>query len=539
MATILVVDDHADNRHLLRTVLGYCGHEVLEASGGQEGLELARRTRPGLIISDILMPGMDGYQFARELRAEERTSDIPLLLSSAHYLGPRAKMFAAECGVSDFVAKPVEPETLIELVASLLEAPPLVRRMQSEEHLQERHLELIADQLVAKNQALERAVQRLAALSDIGIGLYRASSLASVLEAAVGAARSLTGAAVAIVAAAQGERLVTRCLGMVPPTLADDPAGPSPLAKYERVATAALAPLRPVVVPVIAGGRRLGAIIIAKAPEAEGFDSIDHYCASLLANQLAVAIQQIQLMDALRAVRDDAMAQRLRAERAHQAKTAFLAAASHDLRQPYQAMELFHGVLAATISDPTARRALDLLGVAMAAGQQLLTSLLELSALEAGIVRPRTEAVHLRRICDGLADEVRDQAAAKGLGFGYVPSSAVVVTDPVLLGRMVRNLLSNALKYTMSGRVLLGCRRAAGRVRIEVVDTGPGIPTEQQGLIFHEFVQLDDTGRESVRGLGLGLAVVEKTGRVLGHPVGMRSMPGRGSAFFIEVPVQR
>lgn len=227
------------------------------------------------------------------------------------------------------------------------------------------------------------------------------------------------------------------------------------------------------------------------------------------------------------------------AEQANLAKSRFLAAASHDLRQPYQAMALFHSFLSGQLTDPGQRRALDALGSAMKAGEELLSALLDLSVLDSGSQTPRPEPIVVADLLDGVAREFQATATAQGLSLRYVPCTAVVATDPRMFGRMVRNLVSNAIKYTPSGKVLLGCRRVGGEVRVEVWDTGPGIPADKRDAIFDEFIRLDSPDRERVRGLGLGLAIVARTGRLLGHAVAVRSWPGRGSVFSIRMPAAR
>jgi signal transduction histidine kinase len=225
------------------------------------------------------------------------------------------------------------------------------------------------------------------------------------------------------------------------------------------------------------------------------------------------------------------------AERASMAKSRFLAAASHDLRQPFQAMELYREVLDNRLTEPGQRQALTALTTAMASGSDLLNALLHVSTLEAGVTIPVVEAVDMQPLLAGLADEFRSLAERQGLGFRFVPCSAVILTDRQLFARMARNLLTNALRYTATGCVLMGCRRRGGHVRLEVWDTGPGIPPERQAEIWEEFTQLGNLERDRSKGLGLGLAIVARTGKLLGHPVGLRSQPGKGAVFFIEAPL--
>ncbi len=223
------------------------------------------------------------------------------------------------------------------------------------------------------------------------------------------------------------------------------------------------------------------------------------------------------------------------AEQANRAKSRFLAAASHDLRQPFQAMSLFHHILTARLSDDKQLEMAGKLGEAIAAGNTLLNTLLDTSALEAGNVKPRPVAFPLQEVTDRLTREFAEQAASKGMTLRMVPTSAWVLSDPVLLERMVRNLLVNALRYAGSGTILLGCRHRGGNVLVEVWDTGPGIPADQLKLIFDDFYRCGTDQPDGGRGLGLGLSIVRRTAQILGHQVDVRSCLGKGTVFSITV----
>ncbi|ACJ00823.1 ATP-binding protein [Rhodospirillum centenum] len=233
----------------------------------------------------------------------------------------------------------------------------------------------------------------------------------------------------------------------------------------------------------------------------------------------------------------EAEAAKLEAERANRAKSRFLAAASHDLRQPFQAMRLFLHLLESRLEDATQIDLAHKLGESLDSGETLLNALLELSALEAATVTPSLATVPVAPMLRRLAQEFAPQAAVKGLRLRVVPASVDIRSDPVLLDRMLRNLLSNAVRNTAGGGLLLGARRQDGHLRLEVWDTGSGIPAEKQQAIFEEFVQLDDGPRDRRQGLGLGLAIVQRTAQLLGHRVGVRSVPGKGSCFSVTVPV--
>jgi signal transduction histidine kinase/CheY-like chemotaxis protein len=222
---------------------------------------------------------------------------------------------------------------------------------------------------------------------------------------------------------------------------------------------------------------------------------------------------------------------------ANQAKSRFLAAASHDLRQPMHALGLF---LAQAREAPTAAERERLLGKIDAschAVSELVEALLDVSKLDAGAVTPRPGEFAVQAVLDRVEHDFALAAQAKGLRLRVRPSPLRVVTDPALLERIVVNLVGNALRYTRSGGVLVACRRRGGRARLEVWDTGVGIPADQRERIFEEFYQADAASGETARGLGLGLAIVRRLARLLGVTIDLRSREGRGSVFAVEVPI--
>ena len=224
------------------------------------------------------------------------------------------------------------------------------------------------------------------------------------------------------------------------------------------------------------------------------------------------------------------------AEMANLGKSRFLAAASHDLRQPLQTIALLQGILAATVKDADGVKLVTKLGESMDVMSDMLNKLLDINQLEAGIVTPTLENFSISTLFERLRDDLSYHAEGKRLNCRVVSSRQTVRSDPTLLEQMIRNLVSNAVKYTDKGKVLLGCRRHGDRLRIKVWDTGPGIPEMQLKAVFEEFHQLDNPARERVRGLGLGLSIVQRLADLLGHEIHVRSRPGKGSVFSIEVP---
>src|SRR5271165_3294183 len=227
------------------------------------------------------------------------------------------------------------------------------------------------------------------------------------------------------------------------------------------------------------------------------------------------------------------------AEEANLSKTRFLAAASHDILQPLNAARLYASSLTEAASQVGREESADLarnVDVSLEAVEEILGALLDISRLDAGATRPEISGVPVADLMRMLEVEFAPIAKSKGLALRFVPTMLAIRTDRRLMRRLLQNLVSNALKYTLKGRVLVGCRRAGGAVRIEVWDTGLGIPAERQRTVFEEFQRLDQ-GARVARGLGLGLSIVERLGRVLGHPLGLNSRPGEGSVFFVTAPL--
>ena len=227
------------------------------------------------------------------------------------------------------------------------------------------------------------------------------------------------------------------------------------------------------------------------------------------------------------------------AQLATQAKTRFLAAASHDLRQPTHALGMFVARLAQLQHNTEARHLIGSLERSVQALQDMLDGLLDLSRLETGVVQAQIRAFSLNMIFDQLRVDFSLVAAEKSLRLRIKASDALVLSDPALLQRILLNLLDNALRYTLHGWVLLACRRTADgkQVRIEIRDTGIGIAPEHHAAIFNEFYQVNNVARDRSKGMGLGLNIVARATQLLGLRLQMRSRPGQGTCFSLELPL--
>ncbi len=234
--------------------------------------------------------------------------------------------------------------------------------------------------------------------------------------------------------------------------------------------------------------------------------------------------------EALRIAKEDA-------ERANRMKSDFLAAASHDIRQPLQRLCLLQEVLSRKLDDPDQQRLAGELGATITGMIETLNTLLDIDQIESGVLEPGLQDVAVSEVLARLREQHLDQARAKGLALRLVPTTAHVHTDPRLLMRILQNLVSNAIKYTSAGKILIGCRRRGELLRLEVHDTGIGIPAGEIPSIFEKYHRVEGPARMKSAGLGIGLAVVRRLAMLLGHDLDVRSKLGRGSMFAILVPV--
>lgn len=238
-----------------------------------------------------------------------------------------------------------------------------------------------------------------------------------------------------------------------------------------------------------------------------------------------------------KAVEAELSAARKQAELANLAKSSFLSAASHDLRQPLQNLALLQSALRRGIGGSEGHILITRIGHSLEIMKGILDSLLDVNRIEGGKLVPSITAFQLNEVFDSLADDFSDLAKGKGLQWRVVRSKIAVHSDRRILEVMIRNLLSNAVRYTERGKILVGCRRAGDKVRIEVWDTGTGITREDIPRIFQEYYQAHDY--KHPEGYGLGLAIVQRLGETLNHAVNVRSTPNKGSCFSIEVSVSQ
>lgn len=540
MAMILVVDDHPENRDLMTTILGYQGYQVLEANDGLAALSLIQSHKPDLIISDILMPAMDGFEFVRRLREQPGRGDIPVVFSTAHYLSAEARALAARCGVPHILPKPFEPEQLIRLTADLLSTipgggstPPLAPPPPGDA-FEAAHLKLLTDQLAEHNRALALANRQLEA--EVAIRRQAEQRYRAVVDTAAdaivviddhGTIRSFNTAA-------------ERTFGYLPSEVIGENVSvlmPEPyrsrhdgfLDRYGKTGERRIIGIG----REVEGRRKDGTTFPLDLAVAQWSEGGCRYFTGIMRD----ITPRKQAEAAVLAAKDQALQAKVEAEQANLAKSKFLAAVSHDLRQPAQAMVLFASLISQALRGHPQEECVRHFEHALSGLNNMLDVLLDVSRLDAGCVVARPTRVSLGDLILPLAAEYGLRANRQGLRLRTVRSSAWVVSDPALLERMLRNLIENALTYTPTGSVLIGCRRRGGHVRIDVVDTGIGIADSDRDQMFDEFFQVGNPERDRNKGLGLGLAIVKRLSQLLDHPVEVASHPGRGTRISILLPV--
>lgn len=261
-----------------------------------------------------------------------------------------------------------------------------------------------------------------------------------------------------------------------------------------------------------------------------------HNLNNLLTQSLTIRYENVDLIGEL--TRETAAADRARAsaEAANRDKTQFLAAASHDLRQPLHALGLFGAALAARVHEPATRDIIASINATVEALERQFTALMDISKLDAGAVSPARGHFPLAPLFARLECEFAPLAASRRLRLTVVPTRLWVDSDPVLLERILANFVSNAVGHTERGGAVLGARRRAAHVAIEVRDTGSGIPASERERIFDAFYQIRSAPRGAGQGMGLGLAIIRRLAALLDHPIEVDSTPSRGSRFAVVVP---
>jgi signal transduction histidine kinase/CheY-like chemotaxis protein len=584
MATILVVDDVAANREFLMTLLGYRDHRLIEAADGSEALTLARVEHPDLIISDILMPTMDGYEFVQQLRADRAIAKTPVIFSTADFLEREATALADRCGVSYVLSKPCEPEDVLRTVETALglrEIPPAPPEFAD---FDREHLRLLANTLEQKVEELKAVNQKMSVLIEVGHQLASEHHPLLLLEEYCRAARSIIGANSANVGVLNEDE---QTLGHFYVCGAGENLlgyGPSPdkmpgnlLQEYRPCRLSHLdgdprlvglpAGFPPVYsllgVPITFQARVYGWLCLTNKLGADEFSEEDEDLAYTLAAQMAVAYEnallytevqdynselRIEVAEGKRVEEDRArllaseQEARRKAEDLNQAKDLFLTTISHELREPLTAILGWARILRTEESDPaTLSYAIETIERNIDVQVRLIEDLMDTSRIENGKLRLDFQPVDLGPVVQAAVDVVRPAAEEKGVQLLLTLNSSPteVTGDPARLQQVVWNLLSNAIKFTaVGGSVAVRVEPVDGKAAILIQDTGRGVSSELLPHIFERFIQGDEPGTRRKAGLGIGLSLVHKLVSLHGGTVSAESPgEGQGMAFNVTLPL--
>lgn len=526
--TVLVCEDHPQLRAFLAEVLGE-SFNVVAVANGALGLERIRKAAPDVIVTDIMMPVMSGDQLVAELQKDVRLSRLPVLVLSARADEAMRERLLAN-GAKDYLNKPFGRSELRARVANLM----TVKR---------------------SAQELEEQLRDVRRLHELSTRLIRATDLPDVLDEILAATvvlqtadfghlqlfDSRTGSLRIVAQRGFSQRYLQYFQTM---SADDSSAAGRALRAGNRVIiedvqqNAAYEPHLEVAehegyravqsTPIIGRDGGVKGMLSTHFRQPHCPPEADLQLTDLYVRLAADLIERLQNEDSLRLARDNA-------DRANRAKSRFLATASHDLRQPAQALSLLNGSLQRMPLPDDAIEVVVQQEHSILAMSRLLNALLDISKLESGAIKPQIQNFTLASCLEELRTEFSGIARDKGLCLQIVNSARCARSDPTLVGQILRNLVSNAIRYTRQGFVCLRCREEAATVRIEVEDSGIGIAQEHLPFVFDEFYQV--RGASGTReGHGLGLSIVQRAARLLDHDLGVRSELGRGTTFTLCLP---
>jgi PAS domain S-box-containing protein len=518
MASILVLDDRAVERELLDVVLTSASHKVLHAATGEDALALAHTERPELIIADILMPGMDGYEFVHALRDDPDTASIRVILCTATYHEDDVRRLALACGVSHVLIKPVEPDEILRTVAETLDAEPEPVREEPSDRFGREQLRAANARLIEKVAALERAEE----VRNLLVAIVESSDDAIIAKTLDGIVMSWNRGAQDLYGYSASEIVGKSIAMLVPPERPDEL--PEILARIGRGEVAHQ-------LETVRVRKDGGSVDVALTISPIYNNAGKLAGAATIARDISVRKQ---------AERELALAHRTAMETAR-AKSEFLTNMSHEMRTPLNGLIGMTGLLADTSLDQQQRQYVDVLTVSSEALLAVVSNVLDFSTLEAGRMQLDLGDFDLRELVGETMSVLAGSARAKSLGLGHEVDSDVpagVRGDRVRLRQVLLNLLSNAVKFTAIGEVLLHVRRDGGeRLHFDVSDSGVGIDDAQAASLFDAFTQADQSSTRRYGGAGLGLAISRELVQQMGGEIGCESRAGGGSTFWFTVPL--
>ncbi|MBI1759853.1 MAG: response regulator [Acidobacteria bacterium] len=588
---ILVVEDSRMQAQMLCFHLEEAGFSWLLAENGKQALELLRAHRPALIVAEVALPELDGFELARQIKADENLNHIPLILLTVLTDGMEV-LRGLECGADNFITKPYEPAYLLARINYLLANRPLCEQGKSPAGLElefngKRHL-ITAERrqildlwlstceqyvqlnrhLHAREKDLKSTSNRLSVLHDIAVTISQSLDLDEILQAAPKKLQATLNVEVAAIFLQEEEGLVLRAHRHLPKSMLRDLAttnlAQSQLAEICRQGEVALHPLSPALfatpgealpsaaptkraepylaglifmfVPLKAKKTVSGLLVVGPFDPLGAVNEMNQELMEAIANQLAVAVENARLYEAAQKARQQA-------EAANQAKDGFLALVSHELRAPLNAiLGWTSALLNKAVDDEVRRRALETIERSARTQTQLIEDLLDMARAVSGKLRLEVRPVDLSDVINAALDVMRPAAEAKAIDLRVQlrAKDDIITGDPDRLQQVFWNLLSNAIKFTPNnGVVEIKLERADPHVQITVRDTGKGIVPEFLPYVFERFRQADSSNTRRHSGLGLGLALVKQLVELHGGTVQAESAgTGQGATFTVMLPVR-
>jgi len=580
---LLVVDDSAENSYVLETLLRANHYTVDVAANGREALEKARVSAPELVISDILMPVMDGFTLCRQWMLDPDLCTIPFIFYSSAYTDTQDVAFGLSLGALRFITKPTEPEEFLRVILDVLDeyehgglpvSPPI---LEDEPVYLKVYNERLVRRLEDKMMETDAAARRLRALLEATTGLsllrperelieHALLTLASAMDysqahyfafdpdeqnvrylLAVGQGHESAGTTqdstffhlgemdkLAVLVAQTGAPLIIPDTTQDPRWVMTDPSIRSAL-----------------LVPVTHDDKLYGVCTFVST-DLGAFSVEDRSNAAVLAATLAIAIENVRLYQSQVEITDnleELVAQRThelgialeKAQAADRLKGQFISDINHELRTPLTSISLYLDLLL-HVNDQKRRDIVDVMKRETALLQEMIENLLDFSRLDLGKAEVKMELIHLDQFVDILVADRGHLAAEKGLIFAALPTAPVrpVSGNQQLIYQALTNLVINAIKYTESGSVTLRCgeveTNGAGWSTVSVSDTGPGIPFEEQEHLFDRFYRGVSAQKKGIPGTGLGLAICQEIIARHNGRITVESAPGQGSTFTIWLP---
>lgn len=559
MSCILAIDDRPINRQFLVSLLGYGGHTVLEAADGEEALGIVRRSHPDLVITDIKMPNMDGYEFVDRLRQESEIAATPVIFYTASYHEREARGVAESYSVADIITKPSEPEVILKKVNAALGLSGLLAQHRANGIDSEERREL---------EALRTTGLRLSALVELGMELNSERDSRKLLSRFCSTARHIIGARKSMLGVLSDDgnglrHFLINGLKDAEPMVHDQPpvhhpvleaivkekktvlineAGPD--ARLEQLSSYNSRIKSLLGAPLISGNQVYGWLVLLEKQNNETFSEEDERMAITLASAAAIAYENAVFAELLK--RNAEELDRARLDQLEM-KDEFISHVSHELRSPLAAVHQFTTILLDGLTGEITGEQREYLEIVLKNSLQLrdmIGDLLEVTRAEGGKLAIEPRPIWLCGLFKTLIQTYQRRAAENGLAFpstcpGCPENLPLVHADPNRLGQVLSNLLDNALKFTTQGEISIRCEEddRAGFVRIAVADTGCGIDADSLPKIFDRLYQSPNTVESSRKGLGLGLHICRLLVELHGGRIWAESKQGAGTTVFFTVPV--